>query len=363
MLDLNKFECLWCGKPVPQKQGVKRILYCNSTCRDRYKYRAPIGELERNRLLLYPGNTRREDKEINPHEFTCLWCASAVPQTMGARRIMYCNRTCRSRYWQATPKEERDHNRELLRAVQPKSASRQEYTCKYCGKSFEGYIKKPRNYCSRSCSYAAHSYEGDGCRVDSLDVPAGSDLCEKALRMHSEGILTAEIARQLGCPSRTVALWINHGKKLQSNPAVYHKMTEPHFRYIYASNADIWIKVLRDEMNKTGAPHTGGIISGRYVRLICGTINTHKSADNLAAIVASKFGLDPFDGGYFAFCGKSREYIRYIRWDGGGFQMTMRQRERGLYVWPPMRLGMPITVTAEEFEFILSGSNAEKIQE
>ena len=105
----------------------------------------------------------------------------------------------------------------------------------------------------------------------------------------------------------------------------------------------------------------GSVIEGKPVRLICGTINTHKSADNLAAIVTNKFGLDPYDGGYFAFCGKSREYIRYIRWDGGGFQMTIRQRERGLYVWPPARMGAIVTVTAEEFEFILSGSNAEKI--
>jgi transposase len=274
---------------------------------------------------------------------------------------MFCNRTCRSRYWQATPKEERDRNRELLRTVKPKSASVKEYTCKYCGKSFEGYTKKPRNYCSRPCSYAAHSYEGDGRRVDIHEIPAGPELWEKALRMHYEGILTAEIARQLGCPGRTAALWINHGKKLQLNPDVYHKNEEPHFRYIYASNADVWIKVLRDEMSKTGAPHMGSIIDGKSVRLICGTINTHKSADNLAVIVAEKFKLNPYDGNYFAFCGKSREYIRYIRWDGGGFQMTIRQRERGLYVWPPARMGATVTVTAEEFEFILSGSNTDKI--
>jgi len=189
-------------------------------------------------------------------------------------------------------------------------------------------LKKPRNYCSRPCSYAAHSYEGTGCRADFHDVPAGSDVRERALRLHSEGIQTSEIARQLSCPSRTVALWIDHSKKLQSDPTVYHKNAEPHFRYIYASNAYVWVKVLRDEMSKNGAAHMGSIIGGRPVRLICGTINTHKSADTLAAIVAEKFRLDPFDGGYFAFCGKSREYIRYIRWDGGGFQMTIRQRER-----------------------------------
>ena len=335
---------------------MKRILYCNSVCRDQYKYRAPPGELERNRQLLYPGNPRREDREIEPNEFTCLWCGTTVPQTMGARRIMFCNRTCRSRYWQATPKEERERNRELLRAVKPKSASIKEYACKYCGKSFEGYAKKPRSYCSRACSYAAHSYEGDGRRAELHDVPVGSDIKESACRLHSEGMQTSEIARQLGCPGRTVALWINHGKKLQADPNVYHKNAEPHFRYIYANNADVWIKVLRDEMSKTGAEYAGIIINGRPVRLICGTMNTHKGADSLAAIVADKFGFNPFDGGYFAFCGSSREYIRYIRWDGGGFQMTVRQRERGLYVWPPARFGATLTLTAKEFEFILCGS-------
>lgn len=273
---------------------------------------------------------------------------------------MFCNQTCRSRYWQATPKEEREFNRQVLKTVKPKSDAVKEYICKYCGKSFEGYIKKPRNYCSRPCSYAAHSYEGDGRRVDSHDVPAGSELLERALRMHSEGILTAEIARQLGCPSRTAALWINHGKKLQSDSAVYHKNAEPHFRYIYANNADVWVQVLRDEMRINGATHTGSVISGKPVRLFCRTINTHKGADGLATIVAEKWGLDPYDGGYFAFCGKSREYIRYIRWDGGGFQMMVREREGGLYVWPPARFGETLTVTAEEFEFILHGSQMQK---
>jgi hypothetical protein len=185
----------------------------------------------------------------------------------------------------------------------------------------------------------------------------GPEIRESALRLHSEGMAAQAIAQRLGCPSRTIDSWIDREQKQRTDPTHFHKNTEPHFRYIHANNADVWTEVLRDEMRKAGFAHTGSVIEGKPARLVCGTINTHKSADNLAAIVAGKLKFNPFDGGYYAFCGHERARVRCIRWDGGGFQMMTRRRERGLYVWPPTRMGATVTVTAEEFEFILNGSS------
>jgi transposase len=75
-------------------------------------------------------------------------------------------------------------------------------------------------------------------------------------------------------------------------------------------------------------------------------------------VVSEKLGLDPFDGGYYAFCGNERIKMRFIRWDGSGFQLTCRRREEGLYIWPPKRLGSVVEVSTREFEFIVKGSNA-----
>jgi transposase-like protein len=228
------------------------------------------------------------------------------------------------------------------------------FICQYCGKEFVDYARNNRKYCSKKCGALAHSYNSEGRRAEFMQIPASVEIRETALRLYNEGKTAYAISKLLGCSNGRVESWLKRERKRAANPEQCREWPEPYFRYVYANNAEVWLEVLRDEMRRSGFNPEGSILTP--VCLISGTMHIHKSADSLATIVTEKLKLDIFNDKSYAFCGNDRNKLRILRWDGGGYQMISRRRERGSYVWPPARFGMTVTVTAEEFEFILLGS-------
>jgi transposase len=296
-------------------------------------------------------------ERIKTLEYKCMWCEEKIVQDSRGRRTMYCDEKCKKRYYSTTTPEERQRNHKILGIGN--RIYKKKYTCNYCGKEFEGYIKTNRKYCSKACSDGAHSYEGMGMRA-SLDIegiPHGSDVRERAMKLYSEGMSANEIAQQLNCNNGTVACWIRLQKKRERGTESCRELSEPYFRYVGANNVVKWREILNDEMERSGFEYTGSIMERTEVRLISPTMKIHKGVDYFSTLITERLELDPFDGGYYAFCGNGREKMRFIRWDGSGFQLTCRRREKGIYVWPPARFGNVVVVSAREFEFILRGSN------
>jgi len=236
------------------------------------------------------------------------------------------------------------------------------YTCNYCGKRFEEYVRSYRKYCSRKCANNARRH-GD-CYAKPGNIPPGAKEKNKAIKLHqTEGLTAYAIAQEMKVNPANVLKWIKREEKRKENPESPCWLTESHFRFASVNNVADWRKILRDEMKNSGFEYARVITTAVPVRLICKIINLHKGVDYFVTVVSEKLGLDPFDGGYFAFCGYGRENMRFLRWDGSGFQMTCRRREEGLYIWPPERLGSVVEVSAREFEFIVRGSNARKTVE
>jgi len=97
------------------------------------------------------------------------------------------------------------------------------------------------------------------------------------------------------------------------------------------------------------------VTNGRPVILVCGAVSANKGADILSTLIRATLRKDPFRGDIYAFCGRSRDRIKMIHWDGSGFCIVSRRKEHGAYFWPPQRLGETITVSAREFEYLLRG--------
>lgn len=68
----------------------------------------------------------------------CRHCGATVMQTPGKKARRYCSDKCRMLWWNAHPE-----------AVTRKRL--QIFTCKACGQIFEGYGKRDRKFCSRTC--------------------------------------------------------------------------------------------------------------------------------------------------------------------------------------------------------------------
>lgn len=57
--------------------------------------------------------------------------------------------------------------------------------------------------------------------------------------------------------------------------------------------------------------------------------------DKLAALVRMEFGLDPLDAGtLFLFCGKKRDRIKGLVYEGDGFLLLTKRLTKGAFQWP-----------------------------
>ena len=77
-----------------------------------------------------------------------------------------------------------------------------------------------------------------------------------------------------------------------------------------------------------------------------------KSIDGLAAIVVTRFALDPFEGCWFVFCNKGRDKMKILHWDTNGFWLYYRRLERGRFQWPRESGSGPLIITSRQLQWL-----------
>ena len=70
------------------------------------------------------------------------------------------------------------------------------------------------------------------------------------------------------------------------------------------------------------------------VFLATGFTDLRREIDGLASIVQQQFELDPFTNTLFLFCGKRRDQIKALYWEGDGFVLLYKRLESGSFQWP-----------------------------
>lgn len=66
------------------------------------------------------------------------------------------------------------------------------------------------------------------------------------------------------------------------------------------------------------------------VYIACGYTDLRQGIDGLASLVQQQFNLDPFTNTLFLFCGRRRDRIKALYWEGNGFVIQENPRfERG----------------------------------
>ena len=78
----------------------------------------------------------------------------------------------------------------------------------------------------------------------------------------------------------------------------------------------------------------GDITIAEHIYIACGYTDMRKSIDGLAAIVKEQFHLNPFSSSLFLFCGKRRDRIKVLLWEGDGFLLLYKRLENGNFQWP-----------------------------
>ena len=58
------------------------------------------------------------------------------------------------------------------------------------------------------------------------------------------------------------------------------------------------------------------------VYIACGYTDLRRGIDGLASLVQQQFNLDPFTNTLFLFCGRRRDRIKALYWEGNGSVFT-----------------------------------------
>jgi transposase len=98
----------------------------------------------------------------------------------------------------------------------------------------------------------------------------------------------------------------------------------------------------------------GDISKAEKIYIACGYTDMRKSIDGLAAITQQNFNLNPFQNSLFLFCGRKRDRMKALYWEGDGFVLLYKRLENGRFQWP-MNAEAVRTISNQELRWLLEG--------
>lgn len=96
-----------------------------------------------------------------------------------------------------------------------------------------------------------------------------------------------------------------------------------------------------------------------HVYIACGYTDLRRGIDGLATIIQEQFELNPFTNSLFLFCGRRRDRIKALYWEGNGFVLLYKRLESGSFQWP--RNGEEArALTPQQYRWLMEGLSIEQ---
>lgn len=90
------------------------------------------------------------------------------------------------------------------------------------------------------------------------------------------------------------------------------------------------------------------------VYLAVGYTDLRKGIDGLASLIQQQFDLNPFTNTLFLFCGRRRDRLKALYWEGDGFLLLYKRLEDGGFHWP--RNGDEVRqLTPQQYRWLMEG--------
>ncbi|MBP3457739.1 MAG: IS66 family insertion sequence element accessory protein TnpB [Lachnospiraceae bacterium] len=105
----------------------------------------------------------------------------------------------------------------------------------------------------------------------------------------------------------------------------------------------------------------GDITVAENIYIACGYTDMRKSIDGLAAVVQEQFHLEPFSNTLFLFCGRKRNRMKALLWEGDGFVLLYKRLENGFFKWPRNESDVK-PITWQQFRWLMEGLQIEQKQ-
>lgn len=99
----------------------------------------------------------------------------------------------------------------------------------------------------------------------------------------------------------------------------------------------------------------GDITMAGSVYVVTGYTDMRKSIDGLCSIISDTYRLDPRSRSLFLFCGKRRDRIKLLLWEGDGFVLLYKRLSgTGSFKWPRDK-NEARSITWKQLDWLLSG--------
>ena len=95
------------------------------------------------------------------------------------------------------------------------------------------------------------------------------------------------------------------------------------------------------------------------IYIACGYTDLRCGIDGLAAIVQQQFELDLFTNTLFLFCGRRRDRIKALYWEGNGFVLLYKRLESGSFQWP-RSASEARAVTPQQYRWLREGLSVDQ---
>ena len=93
--------------------------------------------------------------------------------------------------------------------------------------------------------------------------------------------------------------------------------------------------------------------------LATGFTDLRRGIDDLASIVQQQFELDPFSNTLYLFCGRRRDRIKALYWDGTGYVLLYKRLTEKRFQWPRNEQELKL-LTKQEFRWLMEGLQIEQ---
>ena len=97
------------------------------------------------------------------------------------------------------------------------------------------------------------------------------------------------------------------------------------------------------------------------VYIACGYTDLRRGIDGLASMVHTQFQMDPFQTALFLFCGRNRNRMKALLWEGDGFILLYKRLENGTFKWPRNEAELK-PITWQQFRWLMEGLQIEQKQ-
>ena len=90
------------------------------------------------------------------------------------------------------------------------------------------------------------------------------------------------------------------------------------------------------------------------IYIACGYTDLRRGIDGLAGIIQTQFQLNTAQRALFLFCGRRRDRIKGLLWEGDGFLLLYKRLEAGSFQWPRSAAEVR-TLTPQQYRWLMEG--------